>query len=60
MIKMRYPQGRPTKAFPVYFMHGNRDFMIGHQEFANETGVDDLARPLPGEHVRPEYIAQPR
>ena len=23
---------------PVYFMHGNRDFMVG-QEFANETGV---------------------
>lgn len=29
---------------PVYFMHGNRDFMIGH-EFANETGVKILKDP---------------
>ena len=29
---------------PVYFMHGNRDFMIG-QGFANETGVKILADP---------------
>lgn len=29
---------------PVYFMHGNRDFMIGKQ-FANETGVIILAEP---------------
>jgi len=29
---------------PVYFMHGNRDFMIGG-EFANETGVKILKDP---------------
>ncbi|NIL95417.1 MAG: UDP-2,3-diacylglucosamine diphosphatase [Woeseiaceae bacterium] len=29
---------------PVYFMHGNRDFMIG-QGFANETGVKILEDP---------------
>ncbi|MDX1481259.1 MAG: UDP-2,3-diacylglucosamine diphosphatase [Woeseiaceae bacterium] len=29
---------------PVYFMHGNRDFMIG-REFANETGVEILKDP---------------
>jgi UDP-2,3-diacylglucosamine hydrolase len=31
---------------PVYFMHGNRDFMIGRQ-FANETGVQILKDPYP-------------
>jgi len=31
---------------PVYFMHGNRDFMIGRQ-FANETGVKILEDPYP-------------
>jgi len=30
---------------PVYFMHGNRDFMIG-REFANETGVRILEDPF--------------
>lgn len=34
------------KAIPVYFMHGNRDFMIGRQ-FANETGVEILKDPYP-------------
>ncbi len=29
---------------PVYFMHGNRDFMIG-RGFANETGVEILEDP---------------
>jgi len=29
---------------PVYFMHGNRDFMIG-RGFANETGVEILRDP---------------
>jgi UDP-2,3-diacylglucosamine hydrolase len=29
---------------PVFFMHGNRDFMIG-KEFANETGVQILEDP---------------
>ena len=33
---------------PVYFMHGNRDFMIG-QQFAAETGVSLLEDPLPVE-----------
>ena len=33
-------------AAPVYFMHGNRDFMIGEQ-FAAETGVTLLADPTP-------------
>jgi UDP-2,3-diacylglucosamine hydrolase len=32
------------RGVPVYFMHGNRDFMIGH-EFANETGVGILKDP---------------
>ena len=31
---------------PVYFMHGNRDFMIG-RKFANETGVEILKDPYP-------------
>ena len=31
---------------PVYFMHGNRDFMIGKQ-FANETGLKILNDPYP-------------
>lgn len=34
------------KGIPVYFMHGNRDFMIGRQ-FANETGVEILPDPYP-------------
>ena len=29
---------------PVYFMHGNRDFMVG-REFANETGLEILDDP---------------
>jgi UDP-2,3-diacylglucosamine hydrolase len=29
---------------PVYFMHGNRDFLIG-REFANETGIEILKDP---------------
>jgi UDP-2,3-diacylglucosamine hydrolase len=31
---------------PVYFMHGNRDFMIG-EKFAEETGVTILPDPSP-------------
>ncbi len=31
---------------PVYFMHGNRDFMIG-RKFANETGIEILEDPYP-------------
>jgi UDP-2,3-diacylglucosamine hydrolase len=30
---------------PVYFMHGNRDFMIGNR-FANETGIKILTDPF--------------
>jgi len=33
---------------PVYFMHGNRDFMIG-EKFAAETGVTILPDPCPTE-----------
>lgn len=33
------------KGVPVYFMHGNRDFMIG-ERFANETGVKILRDPF--------------
>jgi UDP-2,3-diacylglucosamine hydrolase len=33
---------------PVYFMHGNRDFMIG-ERFAEETGVTILPDPTPVE-----------
>lgn len=32
------------RGVPVYFMHGNRDFMIG-REFSNETGVQILNDP---------------
>lgn len=32
------------KGIPVYFMHGNRDFMIG-EDFAAETGVTILSDP---------------
>jgi len=32
------------KGIPVFFMHGNRDFMIG-EKFAVETGVDILPDP---------------
>jgi UDP-2,3-diacylglucosamine hydrolase len=39
---------------PVYFMHGNRDFMIG-EKFAEETGATILPDPCPveiyGKHV---------
>jgi UDP-2,3-diacylglucosamine hydrolase len=35
-------------AVPVFFMHGNRDFMIG-DGFAHETGVQLLADPCPVE-----------
>ena len=31
---------------PVYFMHGNRDFMIG-EAFAEETGISILPDPFP-------------
>ncbi len=31
---------------PVYFMHGNRDFMIG-RKFAHETGIEILKDPYP-------------
>jgi len=34
------------RGVPVYFMHGNRDFMIGEQ-FATETGVTILPDPCP-------------
>ncbi|MBT8100247.1 MAG: UDP-2,3-diacylglucosamine diphosphatase, partial [Gammaproteobacteria bacterium] len=33
------------KGVPAYFMHGNRDFMIG-ERFANETGVKILPDPF--------------
>ena len=33
---------------PVYFMHGNRDFMIG-ERFASETGATILPDPCPAE-----------
>lgn len=33
---------------PIYFIHGNRDFMIG-EKFAEETGVTILADPCPVE-----------
>jgi len=33
------------RGVPVYFMHGNRDFMVG-REFSNETGVKILADPF--------------
>jgi len=32
------------RGIPVYFMHGNRDFMVG-RDFANETGVEILKDP---------------
>ncbi len=32
------------RGIPVYFMHGNRDFMVG-QAFAHETGVEILHDP---------------
>ncbi|MGA8206019.1 MAG: UDP-2,3-diacylglucosamine diphosphatase [Woeseiaceae bacterium] len=33
------------RGVPVYFMHGNRDFMVG-REFSNETGVKILEDPF--------------
>ena len=43
-----------SSGLPVYFMHGNRDFMIG-ADFATETGVEILSDPtvvdLYGENV---------
>jgi len=33
------------KDVPVFFMHGNRDFMIG-EDFAGETGIEILADPM--------------
>ena len=32
------------KGIPIYFMHGNRDFLVG-RDFANETGVKILDDP---------------
>lgn len=37
-------RGLVDRGIPVYFMHGNRDFMIG-KDFANETGVQILEDP---------------
>jgi UDP-2,3-diacylglucosamine hydrolase len=39
-------RGLADSGVPVFFMHGNRDFMIGNQ-FAEETGVTLLDDPLP-------------
>ena len=39
-------RGLTESGVPVYFMHGNRDFMIG-EEFADETGVRLLKDPTP-------------
>ena len=36
------------RGVPVFFMHGNRDFMIG-ERFAEETGVTILPDPSPAE-----------
>lgn len=33
-----------TKRFPIFFMHGNRDFMIG-QQFCKDTGITLLNDP---------------
>lgn len=41
-------RGLSAANVPVYFMHGNRDFMIGRR-FADETGVTILPDPLPSE-----------
>jgi UDP-2,3-diacylglucosamine hydrolase len=38
-------RGLVDSGVPVFFMHGNRDFMIG-QQFADETGVTLLEDPL--------------
>ncbi|HET6629872.1 MAG TPA: UDP-2,3-diacylglucosamine diphosphatase [Woeseiaceae bacterium] len=38
--------GLTDRGVPVYFMHGNRDFMIG-ESFAAETGVQLLNDPAP-------------
>ena len=39
-------RGLADSGVPVFFMHGNRDFMIG-DDFATETGVTLLADPHP-------------
>jgi UDP-2,3-diacylglucosamine hydrolase len=39
-------RGLVDNGVPTYFMHGNRDFMIGNV-FARETGVNILADPYP-------------
>lgn len=39
-------RGLTGRGVPVYFMHGNRDFMIG-ESFAAETGVQLLNDPAP-------------
>ena len=44
---------------PVFFMHGNRDFMIG-EDFAVETGVDDSQRSDAPRAVRTVGTAEPR
>ncbi|MDJ0760393.1 MAG: UDP-2,3-diacylglucosamine diphosphatase [Woeseiaceae bacterium] len=41
-------RGLSDSGVPVYFMHGNRDFMIG-QKFAEDTGVTLLDDPCPVE-----------
>jgi UDP-2,3-diacylglucosamine hydrolase len=42
----RYLRAFTDSGVPVYFMHGNRDFMIG-ERFAAETGVTILPDPYP-------------
>ncbi|MEM7431300.1 MAG: UDP-2,3-diacylglucosamine diphosphatase [Pseudomonadota bacterium] len=44
-IKMEFRK-LADSGIPLYFMHGNRDFMIGKQ-FANETGLQILDDPYP-------------
>ncbi len=39
-------RGLVDRGVPTYFMHGNRDFMIG-DSFARETGVNILSDPYP-------------
>ena len=42
---------------PVYFMHGNRDFMVG-EDFAEETGVRILPDPIAIDQALGDEVAE--
>lgn len=48
-------QAVTARGIPVFFMHGNRDFLVGTQ-FAEQTGCTLLADPSVIEHAGRQYL----